>query len=230
MNKEDYVYQVFQRVAPGYDAANRRISLGLHTHWKQSAASQLLRFVPNGGRILDLCCGTGDMTALLLRQRPDLRLTALDFSPAMLAEAEKRLGKDSRVELIRGNAMSLPFSDGAFDGAVISFALRNTADYGQVFSELSRVCRSGAPVCVVDSFVPGFKPVLPFYRFFFSVIMPTLGGGRRLRAEYRWLNRSTEQFLRPEELCTLMDRYGLRFSSQRRFMFGACVSICTRKS
>lgn len=229
MKKEEFVFQVFESISDDYDAANNRISLGLHMHWKRSAVERLLRGVPQGGRVLDLCCGTGDMTELMLSLRPDIRVVGLDFSPAMLAQAEKRLGALRGFELVLGNAMALPFNTESFDGAVISFALRNTADYGKVLEEMARVTRTGAPVCCIDSFVPECAFVRPFYQIYFSLMMPLLGGGRKKRTEYRWLCRSTREYVSPEELRQLMAEYGLTDAERQRFMFGSCVSLCTYK-
>ena len=229
MTKEKYVYQVFERVADGYDAANNRISLGRHTHWKHAAVARLLSRVPVGGRVLDLCCGTGDMTQLILQLRPDVHVTGLDFSPAMLARARTRLGGCTNFCLVQGNAMALPFADGSFDGVVISFALRNTADYRTVLREMARVIRNGSPACCIDSFTPTSPVVKPFYRLYFSLLMPLLGGGIRRRREYRWLCRSTKEYVSPKELRRLMAECGLTDAETDSFMFGSCVSICTYK-
>lgn len=229
MNKAEYVYQVFQSVAEGYDAANSRISLGRHLRWKRAAAERILRAVPENGAVLDLCCGTGDMTELLLRLRPSLCVTGLDFSPNMLAVAEKRFAGDSRVSLMQGDAMALPFADDSFDGAVISFALRNTADYERVLQEMARTVKDGGTVCCIDSFRPAIALVRPVYDPYFSVLMPLLGGGRDRQEEYRWLCRSTKDFMSPTELEELMRKCGLLGAGRDSFMLGSCVSICAFK-
>ena len=89
MDKEEYVFNVFGKVAEGYDRANLRISLGRHLLWKEEGAKMLEASLPRGGKLLDICCGTGDMTELMLRRRGDISVTALDFSPEMLNNAEK---------------------------------------------------------------------------------------------------------------------------------------------
>ena len=229
MNKEAFVFQVFEHIAGDYDAANDRISLGLHRKWKRETVRQMLPLLPEDARVLDLCCGTGDMTALLLEARPDLLVCGLDFSPSMLKVARERFSGSSRVELREGNALSLPFADDSFDGVVISFALRNAADYTRVILEMTRVCRRGSPICVIDSFVPRSPAVRPFYHVYFSVLMPLLGGGLHHRREYRWLNDSTERFLSPGALKERMCSCGLLIRGSQSFMFGSCVSICAQK-
>lgn len=226
MKKEERVYAVFERVAEGYDAANRRISLGQHGRWKRAAVRQLLAHVPERAVVLDLGCGTGDMLALLRDERPGLELIGLDFSPAMLRVAERRLRGDAHLRLLRGDAMALPFDDGSLDGAVIAFALRNTADCDAVLRGLRRALKPGAPLVCIDSFTPERAWVRPFYRLYFAHLMPLLGGGLRLREDYRWLSESTESFLSPTELCRHMEGCGLHPVEVKRFLMGSCVSVC----
>ncbi len=221
--REEFVYQVFQKIADGYDRANRRISLGADLRWKKSAAVLLCESLPVRPEVLDIGCGTGDMLRILSGLRPDARLTGLDFSLNMLEAAKENCGAIPNLCLLQGNAMRLPFENDSFDGISISFALRNMADYGQVLREAVRVLRPGGKLAVIDSFVPQTKVVQPFYRLYFSGIMPILGGGLRRHREYRWLSRSTKEFITADELCAMMERAGLRALQRRSFMFGACV-------
>lgn len=225
MKKEEYVYSVFQNIADGYDKANRRISLGMHERWKRAAVRMLADAVPPRAGILDLGCGTGDMLLMLHEEVPDARLTGLDFSPNMLAVAQDRCSAVEGVRLIEGNACRLPMEDSSFDGVSISFALRNTADYAAVISESFRVLKPGGAFLCIDSFVPGIAPVRPFYRLYFSVIMPLIGGGKKHRQEYKWLNQSTSEFLSPDELAALLRRCGFDKLREKRFMFGSCSIV-----
>ena len=229
--KEAYVYRVFQTVADGYDRANRRISLGADLRWKKAAATTLCEGLPAAPELLDLGCGTGDMLLLLFSLCPNARLTGMDFSPNMLKAAEENCSAipRQRLRLLQGNAMSLPFDDGSMDGVSISFALRNMEDYGQVLQEAVRVLKPGGRLAVIDSFVPRQRLVLPFYRIYFSGIMPLLGGGLQRRQEYRWLSRSTEQFITLDELCVLMENVGLQNMQRKTFMLGACACAVGEK-
>lgn len=223
--KEEFVYRVFENVAEGYDSANRRISLGLHMRWKAAAARMLgLR---SGERCLDAGCGTGDMLELLSILAPGAELVGLDLSPAMLRRARERLGGAAELKL--GNALSLPFPDGSFDAAVISFALRNTAGYSLALAELARVLRAGGRLCCIDSFVPERRWVRPAYSLYFNRLMPLLGGGRALREEYRWLSESTRGFVTASRLEELMRAQGLAVTARRDFMLGASVCLCAVK-
>ena len=227
-NKERYVYNVFQSIAGGYDRANRRISLFQHLGWKKKAAGVLCGSLPEGAKILDIGCGTGDMLLCFAKERHDCVLTGLDFSPNMLKVAKKRLKEVPDVKLIRGNALDLPFKDNSYDGVSISFALRNTADYRKALSEAFRVLKSGGCFVCIDSFVPENRLVKPFYELYFSILMPLLGGGIKKLKQYRWLKRSTADFISAGELAKMMKSVGFTEIRAEKFMLGACVLVSGR--
>lgn len=226
--KEQYVYKVFQNIAEGYDMANRRISLLQHERWKKKAADVLCDPLPRNSKILDIGCGTGDMLQIIASKRSDCALTGLDFSPNMLAVAKKRLINAENVDLIKGNALDIPFKDNTYNGVCISFALRNTADYRKALSEAFRVLRDGGSFVCIDSFLPENRLIRPFYNIYFSMIMPLLGGGIKKIREYRWLKKSTVDFISALELAKMMKSTGFNGIRIKRFLFGACVLVSGR--
>ncbi len=229
--KEKYVFEVFQKVAGGYDNANKRISLGTHMRWKRISVRYLCRHISTQKPlILDIGCGTGDMLKLLNNEIPDAKITGVDFSPNMLKEAEKNCSYIRNLELIRANASHLPFEDDTYDGVTISFALRNTDDYDRTMKEIYRVLKPGGMVMCIDSFVPSSKLVRPFYNIYFSKIMPLLGGGFSRKKEYEWLNESTKSFVSVKELAKRMYRIGYRNIKKKSFLYGASESIVGRKT
>lgn len=223
---KEHVHGVFESIADGYDAANNRISLGMHGLWKRSlcnAASKSCDTSKRAGLILDICCGTGDITESLARNNPDTFVVGLDFSAHMLDVARTRMTGLDNVMLVEGNAMELPFDDDTFDAAVISFGLRNTPDYEQVVGEMARVVRPGGVVACLDASVPSSKLIQPFYQFYYKNIMTILGGGISHRKEYEWLYESTQEFLRKDELAALFESCGLCHVQVRSFMFGSAA-------
>ncbi len=231
VSKEQYVYQVFQNISKGYDRANQRISLGFQQSFKRMLLSRLKKNTPYGGKVLDVCCGTGDITLFLADRRQDLEVTGLDFSPAMLSKARLRNVKKRRknVHFRQGNALDLPFEDNSFEAVSISFGLRNTTDYSRVLQEMKRVTKPGGYIYCLDSFVPECVLIKPFYTIYFRYIMPLLGGGIHHRKEYLWLYHSTKHFLSGKELKKLFVRVGIRKVQDKNKMFGACVLVWGRK-
>ncbi len=223
---KEHVHGVFESIADGYDAANNRISLGMHGLWKRSlcnTASRSCETTKRAGLILDVCCGTGDITESLARNNPDTFVVGLDFSAHMLDVARSRMTGLDNTMLVEGNAMELPFDDDTFDAAVISFGLRNTPDYERVVSEMKRVVRPGGVVACLDASVPSSRFVQPFYQFYYKNIMTLLGGGISHRKEYEWLYESTQEFLRKDELAALFEACGLIHVQVRSFMFGSAA-------
>ena len=231
VSKERYVYQVFQNISKGYDQANQRISLGFQKGFKKMLLSRLKENTPFGGNVLDICCGTGDITFSLADIRPDLQVTGLDFSPAMLSKARMRNKgkKRNNVHFRKGNALELPFEDNSFEAVCISFGLRNTSDYSRVSDEMRRVAKPGGYIYCLDSFAPENALVKPFYTLYFRHIMPFLGGGIHHRKEYLWLYHSTKHFLSRKELKKLFVRLGIQEVQDKDKMFGACVLVWGHK-
>jgi demethylmenaquinone methyltransferase/2-methoxy-6-polyprenyl-1,4-benzoquinol methylase len=224
-SKSEYVHQVFESVSSGYDRANRRISLGLQGRWKDMLIARTAQYLPYRGSLLDLCCGTGDIAIAAAKRRPDVSCMGADFSDSMLSIARKKGKGLKNVQWEKADAMSLPWDDGKFDAACISFGLRNTSDYRQVVSEMARVVKKDGFIYCLDSFVPENIFVLPFYKFYFRFVMPLLGGGIRHNREYRWLYRSTQHFLKASELEELFQEAGLTDVGRQSRMFGACCLV-----
>lgn len=220
--KRQKVFGVFEAISPVYDAANRRISLGLQTGWKRRFVRQLLAVTVPGDRILDVCCGTGDIAIALAKE--GRQVWGVDFSPAMLRQAEEKGTGIKNLRWQQGDAMALPFADGTFAAACISFGLRNTTDYDRVLREMARVVRPGGWVGCLDSFVPQPPLVRPFYELYFHFVMPLLGGGRQYRQEYLWLWQSTREFLTGEQLSRLFRDIGFSPVKRKNYLFGACAA------
>jgi demethylmenaquinone methyltransferase/2-methoxy-6-polyprenyl-1,4-benzoquinol methylase len=170
-NRAARVEDLFSIVAPRYDLINDLQSLGLHRRWKGTLIE--MAGVQPGDRALDVCCGTGDV-AFALRHR-GAEVTALDFSPAMLAVAQQRANDFLQpcsgglrppqmtpppVQFLRGDALRLPFPGESFDVVTVAYGLRNLADWERGLEEMWRVARPGARLLVLDF----GKPANPCWR------------------------------------------------------------------
>lgn len=211
--KADYVLRQFDRIAGGYDLANDAISLGMHRFWKAQAITSLA--ITAGGHYLDVCCGTGDLTlAVAQRLGRDGKAVGLDFSNGMLDVArsrQRRLSFEAAVEWICGDAQNLPFADGTFDGAIISFGLRNLTDLQRGLDEMARVVKPGGKVINLDlghSRLPLFAPLFQFY---FSHVVPIIGSILQGdKQAYTYLPASLGTYPKPEAITQMFQQAGLR--------------------
>jgi demethylmenaquinone methyltransferase/2-methoxy-6-polyprenyl-1,4-benzoquinol methylase len=215
---------MFDRIARRYDLMNSLMSAGFHHRWRRRAAS-LARLGP-GNRALDACCGTGDL-ALELKRRvgPNGRVIGLDFSEPMLDEARAksaRLGVE--VEYVQGNALELPFEDGAFDAVTVGFGVRNLADLEGGLAELARVVRPRGRLVVLEITSPRRPPLSWFYAVWFDRLVPLLGALASDRDAYTYLPRSVRRFPAAPELAALMENLGLQ-DVRYLFLAGGIVAI-----
>jgi demethylmenaquinone methyltransferase/2-methoxy-6-polyprenyl-1,4-benzoquinol methylase len=212
----DGVRRMFDRIAPVYDAMNRVMTAGLDQRWRAATVRETVR---PGDRVLDACCGTGDLAAAA-RAAGAGSVVGLDFSPAMLERARR---KAPDVAFIEGDVLELPFHDASFDVAVVGFGIRNVADLEASLGELRRVLRPGGRLGILEITTP--RGVLaPFYRVWFDRIVPLLGRVLPGGEAYTYLPASVRRFPVPEELAALFAANG--FSRVRYRLFaGGIVAL-----
>ncbi len=221
-DKGTFVREMFARIAPRYDAANRVLTAGMDERWRKRAISILQP--PHGGAVLDLCCGTGDLVFHLLRTDPAMRVTGIDFCAPMLDGARARAAKEARgsATFIEGDVMSLPFDDRSFDGATMGFSLRNVVDIDQVLSEALRVLRPGARFVNLDVSKAPSPLFKRFFDLYFYKLVPIVGGlvGGSKQA-YTYLPNSLTHHPNADELRERFIRAGFRDAGFVRLMGGS---------
>jgi len=212
----DGVRRMFDRIAPVYDAMNRVMTAGLDRRWRAETVREAVR---PGDRVLDACCGTGDL-ALAARAAGAGSVVGLDFSERML---ERARAKAPGLEWVQGDVLSLPFEDDAFDAAVVGFGVRNVEDLEAGLRELRRVLRPGGRLGILEITTP--RGVLaPFYRVWFDRVVPLLGRVLPGGDAYTYLPASVRRFPGPEELADLLRSCG--FGSVRfRLFAGGIVAL-----
>lgn len=212
------ISEMFNRIAKTYDFLNDCMTAGLHRQWKKTACS-VLQLQP-GDQVLDVCTGTGDLAYCLSQIVGEQgHVVGVDFSPEMLAIAKQRFSTCANVKWLQGNALSLPFEDNCFDGAVISFGLRNVESVEQALREMIRVTRPGSWIVNLDT---ASNCKNPLFWLYFSMVMPLLGKflAKDYRA-YQYLCRSTETFLKPVQIELLFQQLGLQQTIVRSFGLGS---------
>ncbi|RJP25797.1 MAG: ubiquinone/menaquinone biosynthesis methyltransferase [Candidatus Omnitrophota bacterium] len=227
-SKADYVRKGFDAIAAHYDRLNDVMTIGLHRRWKREAIRRL-RLQP-GGKVLDLCSGTGDLAFLAARACTERGMAAaLDFSPNMMAAGMRRkaLSNSGNVVRIRGDASILPFSDNRFDGVVVGFGLRNVVAIEDVIKEVRRVLKPGGLFVNLDTAGCEWKIFQPLYRLYMSAIVPLVGkylaGSEEM---YSYLSASAKAFHSPAELCALFQQCGFiqtGYAFRPRILGGAAL-------
>jgi demethylmenaquinone methyltransferase/2-methoxy-6-polyprenyl-1,4-benzoquinol methylase len=191
---------MFDRISPVYDTMNRLMTVGLDERWRRQAAAAV---VTQGSRVLDACCGTGDLALACHEAGGDV--VGLDFSERML---ERARGKSDAVEWVRGDLLELPFPDESFDAATVGFGIRNVQDLEAGLRELARVLRPGGRLGCLEITRPR-GALRPFFRLWFDGLVPLAGKILPGGAAYTYLPASVRRFPGPEDLAVVMRRAGL---------------------
>jgi demethylmenaquinone methyltransferase / 2-methoxy-6-polyprenyl-1,4-benzoquinol methylase len=213
----DAVRTMFDRIAPVYDAMNRAMTAGLDRRWRAETARAV---VSPGDRVLDSCCGTGDLA--IAAQRAGGRVTGLDFSQRML---ERARAKSDEIEWIEGDALALPFADASFDAATVGFGARNLDDLEGGLRELRRVLKPGARVGILEITRP-HGVLRPFYKLWFDGLVPLAGKLLPGGCAYTYLPASVRRFPEAKELSELMQAAGFEQVRYRLFA-GGIVALHT---
>ena len=218
------VQQMFDTIAPRYDLLNHVLSVGLDLWW-WSRAARAFRAILNRPEavVLDLCCGTGDMTLALLQHRPELPDTppilAVDFSHNMLRRGAQKFAPHNILP-IEADALHLPLADNSVDLITSAFGFRNLANYEEGLAELHRVLRPGGQIGILDCNQPdGLTGVA--YSLYFKKILPRLGGLISGDAgAYSYLPASVERFPRPPRMKQLVQNAGFTDARWTSYTFG----------
>ena len=204
-----------------YDAVNFFMTLGLDGRWRREAARAALALKP--ARVLDVCCGTGDLSAELLRlSRTPVSVTGLDLNEQMLSKAREKV---PGAVFLQGEAGALPFPDAAFDALTISFAARNLSSENSLagyFTEFRRVLKPGGALVNLETSRPGNR----FIRFLFRAHIGLMTGLIKTllpetNTAYDFLAETIAAFYPPGELSQMIIKAGFSKVEVRPLMFGA---------
>jgi len=209
--KADLVADVFHSVAGKYDLMNDAMSLGIHRAWKHFAIAQV--GARPGQTVLDVACGTGDLTRRLSQQvGPDGLVIASDINESMLQAGRDRLldhGVTGNVEYVQADAEKLPFADNSVDRITIAFGLRNVTDQDAALRSMYRCLRPGGRLIILEFSKPVIPALSRVYDVYSFSVLPTLG---RLiandEASYRYLAESIRKHPDQETLKDMMRQAG----------------------
>ena len=213
------IRNLFNKIAPQYDRNNTIISLGLHILVKKSLVNSL--DITSGEKILDACCGTGDISKLIKKRNCKAELTGADFSEEMLKIAQKRV-KD--VNFIKTDVTDLPFKDGNFDKVVMSFGLRNIKDYGKALDEVWRVLKFGGEFVHLD-----FGEKVAISKTFDYITRIACKMLFKEGKSYEYLLQSKREFFPPDKLIKEFEAHGFSLVRRKDFLFGIISFQVLRK-
>ena len=217
------VRSLFNKLAPSYDRLNRLFSLGLDIGWRKELVAAVAR--QNPVKVLDLACGSGDVTALLLEALPKAQVVGLDFSRSLLTQAKRR----GLPELVEADALKLPFADGSFDAVTIAFGLRNFSNRQAGLEEIARILKPGGVFGLLE-FSPPPMPWKLFWNLYLHHLMPLVAQLVAKQGDsFRYLARSIAEFPTPSALNHELASAGLKLLYSRSFS-GRLVQlkVCVR--
>jgi len=203
-NTEDHarrVREMFANIAPRYDLLNHVLSVNIDKRWRRRVVKELKTLLPKDARVLDVGCGTGDLSIELF-ENTAAEVTGIDFCGPMLKLAKS---KAHQLQFIEGDALNLPFAEASFEGLTIGFALRNLADVDRGLRELLRVLKPNGVAAILEfshPVSPVFASLVGFYNW---RLLPWIGGiVSGSRGAYEYLPASISKFPNQETLASMM--------------------------
>lgn len=242
MPRKENIQQMFDSIAPGYDAFNHLTSMGADRCWRRRALREVV-----GPRVLDEACGTGDFAIAIAKKLAKVEIagqagndgkgsagswsvTGVDISEGMLEVMRRKVaeaGLDDAgcgsVSAETGDCCALRYADASFDTVTVAFGVRNFEDREKALAEVLRVLRPGGRFVMLELGIPRNPVVRAAYKFYFTRIMPAVGAGiSKDKAAYRYLPASVLDFPKPEEWMATMQKAGFAQVRHRSLSLGIC--------
>ena len=218
----EYVQDMFTRIAHHYDLMNRLMTAGQDVHWREQVIRQAA-LVPTS-RLLDLGAGTGDLAREALRQQPEARVVAADFTLEMMRVGQRQTPEsefNGSLPWSAADALNLPFGENVFDAVVSGFLMRNVGDVQQALKEQYRALKPGGRIVILDTTKPRRNLLSPFIWLHMHLVIPLVGGLLSgFRDAYNYLPDSTEAFLTAKEMTVRMAAVGFKKINFEILMFG----------
>lgn len=234
MNKSElpFIRDMFDTIAHRYDFLNRTLSMKRDVFWRREMVRALNLKPGKHGEVLDVACGTGDVSMEVLDQYgKSVNITGLDFSQNMLILAKEKFSrrKAESISLLAGNALCLPFGSERFDALTIAFGIRNIQDKEKALGEFSRCLKKDGILAVLELSTPENRFFHTLYMFYFLKVLPFVGGlfSKNLSA-YQYLPQSVLRFPDSETFARIMTSAGFTDVHWKKMTLGI-VTLYTGK-
>jgi demethylmenaquinone methyltransferase/2-methoxy-6-polyprenyl-1,4-benzoquinol methylase len=238
------VRDMFTRIVPRYDFLNHLLSFSMDHVWRRRTAKRFRPILRRpDARVLDLCCGTGDLAFALAAEREaggasaagetqaqPTRVIGSDFVEAMLERASEKARRNKHAAIfVAADALHLPLADASFDLVTTAFGFRNLANYEHGLREIARVLRKGGEAGILEFTEPRAGPMAALFRLYFRQILPRIGGAISGNSgAYAYLPGSVAKFPSPEEITALMEKTGFKNVCIASWNFGSVILYSAR--
>jgi len=217
-----WVREMFAGVAGRYDLLNHLLSFNMDRYWRRRTVRGVRPWLARpGARVLDICCGTGDLMFALTGASGALTFGS-DFCHPMLVEARRKAeARGARNALFEADALRLPIESGSLDLITVAFGLRNFANYHDGLGEMCRVLKPGGAAALLEFSTPPNRAFAALYNFYSLRILPAIGGAiSGSRDAYRYLPESVRKFPAADALAARMREAGFTEVRYERLTFG----------
>lgn len=209
-SKKQQVEKMFDNISGNYDGLNRVISMGTDVSWRKKVVQMVKDHQPE--TVLDIATGTGDLAIQIAEAADAKKIVGLDLSEGMLKVGRKKImskNLQTQIEMIQGDSEALPFEDNSFDVITVAFGVRNFETLELGLSEIYRVLKKGGLFIVLETSVPTKFPFKQGYKFYSSLILPTIGKlFSKDKEAYTYLSKSAAEFPYGEKFNNILKKIG----------------------
>lgn len=230
-DKGQLVEEMFDNIAPTYDALNHRLSWDIDKGWRRKAIGLLAPFHPQS--ILDIATGTGDFAILAAQMLHPEKLVGADISEGMMSigkEKVRKLGLDNVVSFKKEDCMAMSFADNTFDAVTAAFGIRNFQDLDKGLKEMCRVLKKGGHLCIAELTTPVSFPMKQLFHIYSHTFLPIYGKLiSKDSSAYSYLTATIEAFPQGERMMEILKKAGFSKVSFKRLTFGICTLYLAEK-
>ena len=230
-DKGQLVEEMFDNIAPTYDALNHRLSWDIDKGWRRKAIGLLAPFHPQS--ILDIATGTGDFAILAAQMLHPEKLVGADISEGMMKigkEKVRKLGLDNVVSFKKEDCLAMSFADNTFDAVTAAFGIRNFQDLDRGLKEMCRVLKKGGHLSIAELTTPVSFPMKQLFHIYSHTFLPVYGKLiSKDSSAYSYLTATIEAFPQGEKMMEILKKAGFSKVSFKRLTFGICTLYFAEK-